>query len=386
MPSSAPRPATAATPTPPRRGPLAALVALALGLLAGPWAGPGARRARAQDDSEPGARRRIAVLLLSVAEVDPEVADSLSEVLIGAVAARGGMTILGREEFEAQLDAGETDTLSCVTSLACLGRVGVQLGVDEVIAGTIARREGVWVFNLNRVEVARGEVVGRVFREIAGDLGAVADALHAAVEEVYAPPPEPPPVEPPPPAAPPSGVLSLAAPADGAEVFLDGAVLGAIEGGRLERAGIEPGSHEVEVVAAGYALWARTVRVDPGATLHLDARLREAFDEHVHPLVWIAGAVAAASLATAIPLGVSSQETLALPLEARRQGTPRRAEALAFYEAREREAIAADVLYVLGGAAAVAAAVALFFPERTRRGLPERGGVRATGLGIEGWF
>ncbi|MGE0787652.1 MAG: PEGA domain-containing protein [Sandaracinaceae bacterium] len=353
------------------------LDALALALIVTGWITPPATSA--QDDEAPRSSQRVAVLLMSVGDVDPELADSLSEVLIGTVASRGDVTILGREEFQAQLGQGDEGTLECVSSLACLGRVGVQLGVEEVFAGTIARRERTWVFNLNRVEVASGEVLGRVFRELEGDLGAVADALADAIGEVYRPRPlDPPPVS--------TGAISIACEVDGAEVYLDGTLLGSVSDHGLEHAEIAPGPHELTIEASGFHRWSRSVRVDVAATAHIEARLVAAYDESIHPYVWIGGALGLASLAIAIPLGVSAIQSLDLSLEQRRMGSPTRADAIGFYDAREVEAAVANVLYVVSGLALASAAVMLFFPERTRRGAPERPGVRANGLGIEGWF
>lgn len=340
-----------------------------------------------EEEAEPGtepSRERVVVLLMSVGAVEPQVADSLSEVLIGTLAARGGVTILGREEFQAQLGQGDAGTLECVSSLACLGRVGVQLDVEQVVAGTIARREGVWVFNLNRVNVSSGEVEGRVFREIEGDLAGVADALHEAIPELYEPLPSPDPTPEPPRQV--TGGLAVACNVDGAEVLLDGALLGSTAGGRLDRAGLEPGSHEVVVLASGYHRWGRTVRIDEASTAHVEVRLREAWDETVHPVVWVAGAIAVAAFAAAIPLGVSSQDDLDLSLDNRRAMTPTRGEALTYYDDRAREALAANILFGVGAAAAVTALVSLFFPERARRDAPERAGLRVVPGGIEGWF
>ena len=212
------------------------------GLLVALAAGMGAADADAQDVDDPGSpvstddtpRRRVAVLILAAGGgVDPSMADGLSELLVGALAVQGGVTIVGKEEFQAQLGQGDEGTLDCISSLACLGRVGVQLDVVEVVAGTLAHRDERWVFNLNRVDVRTGEIVGRVFREVEGDLGAVADALNAAIPELYAPAPEPEPPVPPAPLEPAPGALVLSTPVDGAEVAIEGALVGRTEHGGL---------------------------------------------------------------------------------------------------------------------------------------------------------
>jgi len=328
-------------------------------------------------------RTRVAVLILATGELDPAMAEGLSEVLIGALAARGGLTIVGQEEFQAQLGQGDERTLACVSSMACLGRVGVQLDVVEVIAGTLAQREERWVFNLNRVDVREGEIVGRVFRETAGDLGAVADALSAAIPELYAPPEPPTPVVPPAPAAPPFGTLVLSTPVSGADVVIDDALVGHTANGGL-RHELQPGEARVRVSAPGYHIWLRTVRVQAGGEVHIAVALDDAIEESAHPWVFVGGALTAVSLGIGIGLGVLSQETLLISDTQRMNGEVLRADLVAFYETRRNEAIAADVFFAIAGAAAISTGVALFFPERRRASgavaiVPTPGGVLVRG-------
>lgn len=339
------------------------LVALAVGMSP---AGAGAQDTEDPTPADPPARRRVAVLILAAGGgVDPSMADGLSELLVGALAARGGVTIVGKEEFQAQLGQGDEGTLECISSMTCLGRVGVQLDVVEVVAGTLAHRDERWVFNLNRVDVPRGEVVGRVFREVEGDLGAVADALNAAIPELYAPPPTPEPEVPPAPPEPEPGVLVLATGVDGAEVAVDGGLVGRTEDGRL-RHELPAGAVSLRVAARGYHVWTREVRVVAGRELRLSVDLDEAWEESIHPLFWIGGGVSVASLAAGIALGVLSQQALDFTDAQRASGDVLRADLVAYYDARAREAIGADVLFALAGAAAIASVVSLFFPERRR--------------------
>lgn len=314
-------------------------------------------------------RTRVAVLILTTGALDPAMADGLTELLIGAVAARGGVIIVGKEEFQARLGQGDDGTLECVSSMACMGRVGVELDVVEVIAGTLAQRDERWVFNLNRVDVRTGEMVGRVFREVEGDLGAVADALSAAIPELYASPepgartvaedagddgaPSP------------AGTLLLSTDVPEAEVLVDGALVGVTRRGALQHR-LAAGSAVVEVHAPGHRPWTRSVRVAPGEELALAVNLVPQWTQSVQPWVWIGGGATLALLAAAIPLGVASQATFELTAAQRRSGEVTRDAALAFYDARHGEAIAADVLFAVAGALAISAVIALFFPERRR--------------------
>lgn len=322
-----------------------------------------------------GERDRVAVLLLPIGDLDPTTTDNLTELLIGGVAARGGVTIVGKEELQAQLGQGDAGTLECIGSIACMGRVGVQLALTEMIAGTLARRGDAWMFNLNRVDVRSGQTLGRVFREVNGDLGVVADALSDAVPDLY------PVIE-----RPATLVLRTV---PGAEVAVDGVVIGAAIEGTLRLPEVPPGQHHLRVSAPGRIRWARVVRFAPGAELHLEAHLRPLVrrTEAVHPLVWIGGGIAAAAMGGAIALGVLSQERLELSREARWTGEVTRAEAVGFFDTREREAIAADILFSVAGAAAIVGAVALFFPTVTVEAEDELGVIPVPGgLVLQGGF
>jgi len=369
---------------PPQVHPPAQLGRLALGLgLALCLAAPAAAQEPDADPEPEPPRRRMAALVLTTGDLDPTMAGGLSEVLIGALAARGGVTIVGLEEFQAQLGQGDDGTLECISSMACLGRVGVQLDVVEVVAGTLAQRESRWVFNLNRVDIRAGEIVGRVFREVEGDLGAVADALHAAIPELYAPPPEPEPPVPPAPPEPSPGVLIVRTPVAGAEVTIDGALVGLTASGGLTHE-LPAGEYALEVGASGYHRWSRTVAVRSGADTRLEVQLEEAYVESVHPWVIVGASIAGLALGVGIGLGVASQEDPSFDRDQRMTGEVRRADVVAYYDARRAEALAANVLYGLAGAAAASAALFLFFPERARvegvAVLPTPGGLTVQGI------
>jgi hypothetical protein len=148
----------------------------------------------------------------------------------------------------------------------------------------------------------------------------------------------------------------------GAELSIDGESAGVIDG-ELRRDAIPPGPHEIRVRAAGRRSFTRRVELHEGAELLIEARLPPAIVESISPWVWVLGSVSIVALAVAIPLGVLSTGTM--DLSGRRMGMPTRADAVAFYDSRQREAITADVLYVTSILAAGAAITWLFFPDRS---------------------
>lgn len=316
-------------------------------------------------------RPRVAVLLLATGDLDPMVADELNELLIGGVAARGGVTILGREELQAQIGQGSAALIECIGSMACMGRLGVELSVAEVIAGTLAQREGTWVFNLNRVDVRSGEIVGRAFREVEGDLGAVADALSEALPTLYAPPER-------------EGTIVIECNRAGT-VLIDGVEVGSIANEAV-RHEVEAGRHEVRVSAPEHHPWRRVIEVGDGAEVHLEAHLEPATVTEINPLVWVGAALMVGGLAVALPLGIASQSDLDLSEARRRSMEVTRAEAERYYQDREAEAIAADVLFVVSGAGALILAVTVFLPVMRAIDPPPEVAIGPGSIHVRGWF
>jgi hypothetical protein len=225
--------------------------------------------------------------------------------------------------------------------MTCLGRVGVALGVHEVIAGTIGQRGDHWAFSVHRIDVRTGHIEGRVFREVEGDLSAVVRALPQSVDDLYIEAIEP-------------GRLVVRADVPGAEVALDGVVVGTIEGDApLRRDLVPPGPHEVVVSAPGHTPYRRAIDIEPGTTFALEAQLEQlpAAGLDVPWPTWVFGGIAIGALAAGIVVGVSS--TAVAPDGATMRGVQ------AFYESRANEAIAADVLFGCAVAATAGAVVPL---------------------------
>jgi len=284
---------------------------------------------------------RVAVILLATHGVDPGTADDLTEVLVSALAERGGFSIVGKEEFQAQLGQSERGSLECIGSVACIGQVGVQLGVEQAIAGTIALRDGTYVFNLNRIDVRSGDTVGRAFREVRGDLGAVATQLQQVLPTLFDAIQRP--------------ATIVVSSVVGAEVSVDGLVVGTIsDAAHPVRTGdLPPGRHEVIVRAAGRPDYRRDVEVASGATLQLDASPAVATTGGggISPLLWIGGGIGIAALATGIVFGALSQDVAT--------GTMTRAQLASFYADRTTFAITADIAYGVAGAGAIVALIGL---------------------------
>ncbi len=294
----------------------------------------------------------IAVLMLPTGEVESAMADSLTELLIAALRAReSGVRIVGKEEFQAQLGRTDAETAACIENSACLGRVGVQLGVTEIIAGTIAQRTGtndepVWAFAILRLDVRTGEMLGRVFREVDGGLDPLLEAIEESFPEIYVALVRP-------------GRLLLRTNVVGAEVELDGVHMGRFEGAPLRREILEPGNHVLRVRASGHRELIRDIEIEAGTTLVIEAALEPSRGFVPSALVYAGSAMMVASLAVGIGLGVSSQQppSSSLSMHETIEG---------FYPARDTEALLANVFFGVAGLGAILGVVGLVISGETQ--------------------
>jgi hypothetical protein len=199
-------------------GPLAALAALAA----------------APAGAEPP---RVAVVAL---DAPPELrftARSVAEA-VAKEAARTGAEVVGPAEAEAALGPGaHRELVRCADDARCLAERGARLGVERIVAGFLRKRGASYRVGLVHVDARTGERLGAVEREVPiasrrlhADAAAAAPGLLAGGTDA-------------------TGVLRVATDVPGAEVTVDGVVVGRTP---LERA-VTPGRHEVKVAQEGFA-------------------------------------------------------------------------------------------------------------------------------------
>ena len=195
---------------------------------------------------------KLAVLVLGTSEQDAELADNLTEVIIGTIAQRRGVEMAGREEFRARLGLeSERRAQACIDDLACLGRAGVSLGVRRIVAGTVGTRGKQYLFNLNLNNIETHKVEQHIFRMVEGGLADLIPAVQQACDELFRPRVEP-------------GRVQLTSSLPGARVSIDNAYLGVTP---LISGTLLTGKHSVRVEAEGRFPWVSTVDVFPGQDL-----------------------------------------------------------------------------------------------------------------------
>jgi len=283
-------------------------------------------------------RPKMAALILKTGDVDEELADNLTEVLISRLARRGDHEISGKEELKSKLGVDDRAAADCMSNPGCLGRVGTELGVTRMVVGTLGKRGDDYVYNLNLIDIETGKVENRVFELVALGKGQPLDPLIKAVQSTADKLLEPK-IEP--------GAVRVTSETRGAMVYLDEAFMGSTP---VRRDGVEPGAHQLRVEKEGHVGWAKEIEVPAAATLEVKVPLAALAKRRTWP------APAAATMAVLAGLsGVVGIVLDALAL----QGTTAATRVGALDDAQKRyvEGLAGDVF--LGAAAGLALTAAV---------------------------
>jgi hypothetical protein len=280
------------------------------------------------------ASEKIAVLVLGTSEKDAELADNVTEVVIAAIARRGGYEITGKEELRTRLGlASEQRSQACLDDVACLARAAVSLGVRRIVAGNVGARGRQYLFNLHLNDLETGKVDNRVFRLIDGNVSDLIAAVQRGTEELFRPKIEP-------------GRVQVSSEPSGARVSIDNAYLGVTP---LISGTLLPGPHRVRVEADGRFAWVSNVEVLPGSDLGINLTETNLPRRRQWPAraALTCGVLSLASLATGGFLGVLSQLNPS--------GDTRRAQQ-ADFDQKQELATGANVAFVAGGAFALLSA------------------------------
>src|SRR5262245_57851145 len=200
------------------------------------------------------AKARLAVLVLG-AGVEPDLADNLTEVLIARVAKTGSFEIAGKEEFRGKLGVvDERRALGCIEEIACIARAGAALGVTRVLAGTVGKRGGDYMFSLTLFDLLGGKTENQTFKLVPGGVQQLIDVVGESATRIFERRPDP-------------GNVRVKTMVAGAHVYVDDAFVGTAP---VRSPMFESGRHRLRVEAEGHLGWAREVDIPAGSTLEID--------------------------------------------------------------------------------------------------------------------
>ena len=136
------------------------------------------------------AGERVAVVIIAPRADDATLADNLTEVAISRLAEDRPGELLGGRELRRLFERSGNgrDIGACIAEAACLERIGAELAVELVVAGTLLREgEGI-VLSLTLVETESGRQRKTVTRTSDGAVGALVRMVRESVQELFASP------------------------------------------------------------------------------------------------------------------------------------------------------------------------------------------------------
>jgi hypothetical protein len=330
-------------------------------LLAGSLAAPGIAAGA-------GDKPKLAALILKTGDVDEELADNLTEVLIARIAGRGDHEIAGKEELKSKLGVDDRSAAACLQDLGCLGRAGTELGVTRLVVGTLGRRGNDYLYNLNLIDIVTGKVESRVFQMVAGGkVDAVIAAVQVTADKLFQPKVEP-------------GAVRVTSETRGAMVYLDDAFVGATP---VRRDGIDPGAHGLRIEKEGHLGWAKEIEVPAGSMLEIKVSLDSMPERRKWPGPWAASCAVVAGLAAVVGIVMEA-------LANSSSGAATRKAALDDAQLRHQESLLGiGFLSAAAGLAATAATLTIYYRRdifggtRDERPKPARKAALApAGLGV----
>ena len=238
---------------------------------------------------------RLAVLVLPDPGTPAVLADNLTEVALSRLAERRRGPVVGTAELRRRLSgiAGDRRANECVEDIACLGRVGVALGVRRVISGTVRQEDRQYMLNLVLTDIQTAKVEARFFRLVPGGLDALVAAIQEGTDELFVVRPAP-------------GRLRIESVPAGARVNVDGTYLGTTP---MLSGSLDPGPHVVRVERDGHFPWTTNVRLLAATDLEIKLLPEQMPRRRTWPGVAVTSSLvgAAASVGLGALLGTLSQ-------------------------------------------------------------------------------
>jgi hypothetical protein len=200
--------------------------------------------------SAPGAagakKASIALLSIDPLGLDAELVGRLEALFRLELERLQGAPLPTRRTVD-KVIASDPVLRGCTGEPECLGAIGKKLGVSFVVSGTVAALGDSYVIDLKLVDVATGKEIRRVEEPLSGSPDELIEAIRVAAYRLFAPEQL-------------KGSMAVLADVNGAQVFLDGKLLGKTPIAQAI-ANLAVGKHSLRIVASGYADFLQEVEV-----------------------------------------------------------------------------------------------------------------------------
>jgi len=205
------------------------------------------------------ANTTLAVLDLTAKGAPPELAQNLTDIVAGTLSSLAVFEVLSRSDIEQMIAfEQEKQMFGCENDTSCLAEIGGALGVSLLVTGSIGKVGNSFILSLILTDTAKAEVLAREQRTVAkaDDLpGQAEGAARFLVRKLLAGQ---------------QGFLVIEASESGAEVELDGRVIGMTP---LPRQTLAGGPHKLRLAKKGFITWARDILIEKEQVAVVDASM-----------------------------------------------------------------------------------------------------------------
>ncbi len=134
------------------------------------------------------ARAKLAVLDLTGQSVSKELAASATAVLASELGKLEIFRVISREDIKSMLSLEKArEQLGCEADQQCLAEIGGALGVEYMVAGSIAKLGDSFVLSLTLHDARKAQVENRITETIAGGDAALVAALSRSARQLVSP-------------------------------------------------------------------------------------------------------------------------------------------------------------------------------------------------------
>jgi hypothetical protein len=205
-------------------------------------------------------KRTIAIYPLLPLGTDPEIVNTLEDLLYAEITALGSVYLVQRGEVASRSQHAAQAGEACSGAPDCLAQFGRSLGADQVFYGTVATLGGSYVLDVKLVDSSGGTVAGRRSVTLQGEQAVLISGVRELAVQIIDPDQY-------------VGTLDLRVDEPSAQIFLDGVELGTSPLPQVK--GLTPGKHTVRVVSAEHPDFERFVDVVFGRTTVVKVTLSE---------------------------------------------------------------------------------------------------------------
>ncbi len=191
----------------------------------------------------------LAVLDLTGTGVTNQTAANLTQVLSTELKRIDGTSVVSRADILAMMQLQEQKMLAGCDDASCLAEIGGALGVEQLVAGNVGKVGDTFIIALRLINVKTVRVEHRVFESFLGGEEQLIRATRHAGRKILGVEEE-------------DGTLTVSASQQGAQLFLDGKLLGVTPLPPVPD--IAAGAHTLHVAKPGFREHHADVYVEPG--------------------------------------------------------------------------------------------------------------------------